>query len=476
MQNNSYPWLGVGKWVNGRITSGSKLVLYVLLGFAVFWNLIIVPIIINQWDDLARIFERLVIYDVNTYDVRLILPLMLAANLFLIPSLIRQWRQWSKFGRLHMTLDPYPGAIGGQIGGYLDIPAVKYRDGMPVDVRVNCVKVSISRSGKSHSRSDSVVWRQKTRAAVRWGSAGARVEFVADVDDDLPQSTREAGRSGSCYWSVRVRLPEAGFDRSYEIPVFKTGGRAESNLRPTGTADDEPDRTVEDLPAGLADVKQSAEGFAIQYPPGRSGSMGDFIVLFGVIFFCIAVFLGFQFVAELDVEEGRRVSLFSATMLGMMTTVFSLVSCGIMAAGWFVKTNHLRVIVDRDGLKTERRAFGRTFRKLAARAIISGFDKKVTLQSGQGAQAEIYYSILAQKTDGQTLTVGDHIHGQEDADVLLEFFRRHVAMEAGGESQRSSGRRPPVPPQIRWIGAGVKALSVLIFIVMMTAFILDFSA
>jgi len=475
MQNTSYPWLGVEKWVNGRITSGGKLALYMLLGFAVFWNLIIVPIIISQWDNLAGIFDRLVFHDVNTYDVRLILPLMLAANLFLIPSLIGRWQHWSKFGRLYMTLDPYPGAIGGQIGGFLDIPAIKYRDGMPVDVRVNCVKVSISTSGKSRSRSDSVTWRGKARAAVRWASAGARVQFVADVDDELPQSTAKAGNSGGCYWSVRVRLPEAGFDRSYEIPVFKTGGRAASNLRPTGTADDEPDRTVGDLPAGLAEVKQSADGFSIRYPTGRSGNIGTFITLFGGIFLCIAVFLGFQFVAALDVEQGRRISLFSAAMLGMMTTLFGLASCGIMAAGRFVKTNQLSVIVDQEGLVTERQAFGRTFRKLAARAVISGFEKKVTMQSGQGAQAEIYYSILAQKTDGQSLTVGDDIHGQEDADVLLEFFRRHVAVEAGGESQRSTGR-PPVPPQIRWIVAAVKAFSTLIFIAMVAAFILDFSA
>jgi len=475
MQINSYPWLGVDKWVNGRITSGDKLALYVLLGFAVFWNLILVPIIIDQWDDLARIFERLVIYDANTYDARLILPLMLAANLFLIPSLIHQWRQWSKFGRLYMTLDPYPGAIGGQIGGYLDIPVIRYRDGIPMEVRVNCVKVSISRSGKSHNRSDSVVWRKKARAAVRWGSAGARVEFVADVDDALPQSTPESGRSGSCYWSVRIRLPEAGFDRSYEIPVFKTQGRAESNLRPKSTAHDEPDRTVADLPTSLAEVRQTDEGLAVQYAPSRSGGMGNFIALFGLVFFAVAVFLGFQFAAEINVGEGRRVSMFSTAMLGMMTTVFGLVSCGIMAAGWFVKTNQLRVIVDRDWLMTEHRAFGQTFRKLAARDIISGFDKKVTMQSGQGAQAEIYYSILAQKTDGQTLVVGDHVHGQEDADILLEFFRRQVAVQTGSESQGSTGR-PPLPPQIGWIVAGVKALSVLIFFAMMTAFILDFSA
>lgn len=475
MQYNSYPWLGVSKWVNGRITSGGKVALYVLLGFAVLWNLIIVPVTVAQWADLARIFDRLVIHDVNTYDARLILPLMLAANLLLIPALIRQWRQWSKFGRLYMTLDPYPGVIGGQIGGYLDIPAVKYRDGMPVDVRVNCVRVSISRSGKSRSRSDSVLWRRKARAAVRWGSGGARVEFVADVDDDLPHSTPEAGRNGSCYWSVRIRLPEAGFDRSYEIPVFKTAGRAESKLRPTGTGDDEPDRTVDDLPAALAQVRQTAEGFVIRYPTGRSGSMGNFITLFGVIFFGFTIFLGFQFIAEINVGEDRRIALFSAAMLGMMTTVFGLVSCGIMAAGWFVKTNQLKVIVDREELISERQAFGRTFRKRAARAVISGFDKKVTMQSGQGAQAEIYYSILAHKTDGQTLTVGDHIHGQEDADVLLEFFRGHVAVKTGGGSEHSTGR-PPVPAQIRWIVAGVKAFSVLILIGMMAAFILDFGA
>ena len=475
MQNNAYPWLGVDKWVNGRITSGGKVALYVLLGFALLWNLILVPIMIAQWEELGRILARLVIYDPSSYDARLILPLMLAANLLLIPSLIRRWRQWAKFGRLYMTLDPYPGAIGGQIGGYLDIPAVKYRDDMPVDVRVNCIKVSISRSGKSRSRSDSVAWRKKARAALRWSSRGARVEFVADVDDDLPQSTLESGRNGSCYWSVRIRLPEAGFDRSYQIPVFKTAGRAESRLRPTGMADDEPDRTIGDLPAGLAEVEQTAEGFTIDYPPGRSGGVGNFITLFGMIFFGVAVFLGHQFVAEISVAEGRRVALFSAAMLGMMTTVFGLVSCGIMAAGWFVKTNRLRVIVDRERLMAERQAFGRRFRKLSARGDISGFDKKVTLQSGQGAQAEIYYSILATKTDGQTLTVGDHIHGQEDADVLLDFFRRQVTVAASPERQATAGRQP-VPPQIRRIVAGAKAFSVLIFITMMAAFFLDFGA
>jgi hypothetical protein len=158
-----------------------------------------------------------------------------------------------------------------------------------------------------------------------------------------------------------------------------------------------------------------------------------------------------------------------------MTSVFALVSCGIMAAGWFVRSNRLRVIVDREWLMTERQAFGRTFRKLVARGLVSGFDKKVSMQSGQGAQAEIYYSILAHRSDGPAVTVGDHIHGQEDADVLLDFFRRHVPVQAGGQSQTPKVR-PPMPPQIKWIVAGVKAFSVLLFIVTMAAFVLDFSA
>ena len=473
MQYNSYPWLGVNKWVNGRITSNGKVALYVLFGFAVLWNLIFIPVTLSQWADLVRIFGRLHIDDINSHDIKLILPLMLAANLLLIPALVRQWRQWSKFGRLYMTLDPYPGAIGGQVGGYLDIPAIRYRDGMPVDVRINCVKVRISGSGKSRNRSDSVVWRKKARAAVRWGSSGARVAFVADVDDDLPQSTAESGRSGSCYWSVRVRLPDASFDRCYEIPVFKTQGRAESKLRLPDTGDDRADRDVDDLPATLAEVRQTAEGFIIEYPSGRSGNIGNFITLFGFVFFVISVFLGFQFTAEINVQEGQRVALFPAAMLGMMTIVFGLASCGIMAAGWFIKTNRLRVILDREQLTCERQAFGRTFRKRADRALISGFDKKVTLQSGQGAQAEIYYSVLARKTDGQKLTVGDHIHGQEDADVLLEFFRRQIAVKPAAES-RVSTNRPPLPPQFKWVVTGVKGFSVLIFIGMMAAFILDF--
>jgi hypothetical protein len=475
MQTNTYPWLNVRRWENGRITSNGKVALYVLLAFVVVWNLISVPVIVTQWTDLLRIFERLVIDDFSTYDTRLMLLVMPAANLFLVPSLIRQWRQWSKFGRLYMTLDPYPGAIGGQIGGYLDIPAIRYRHGMAVDVRVNCVKVSISRSGKSRNRSDSVVWRKKAKAALGWGSGGTRVEFIVDVDEDLPQSTPESAGNGDVYWSVRVRLPEAGFDRSFDIPVFKTERGVKSAIRLNGLTDGDTSRSVTDLPAGLAEIKQESDGFAIHYPPGRSGNIGNFMMLFGAIFFGAAIFLGFQFVAEFNVDAGRRVSLFSAAVLGMMAGVFGLVSCGIMAAGWFVKTNHLRVIFDRDGLMTERQVFGRAFRSLAARGEISDFDKKVSMQSGQGAQAEIYYSIVARKTNGQTLTVGDHIRGQEDADVLLDFFRRHVAVAHDGASPGPT-RRPALPPQVKWLVPGVKAFSLLIFIGMMAAFVLDLAA
>ena len=58
---------------------------------------------------------------------------------------------------------------------------------------------------------------------------------------------------------------------------------------------------------------------------------------------------------------------------------------------------------------------------------------------------------------------------------MLDFFRRHVPVQAGGQSQTLKAQ-PPVPPQIKWIVAGVKAFSVLIFIVTMAAFVLDFSA
>jgi hypothetical protein len=83
--------------------------------------------------------------------------------------------------------------------------------------------------------------------------------------------------------------------------------------------------------------------------------LGNIIILFGVVFLGVALFLGHQFAGELHVAEGQRVSLFSLAVLGMMTSVFALVSCGIVA---------------------------------------------------------LYYSILANRTNGQALTVGDHIHGQ----------------------------------------------------------------
>jgi hypothetical protein len=71
--------------------------------------------------------------------------------------------------------------------------------------------------------------------------------------------------------------------------------------------------------------------------------------------------------------------------------------------------------------------------------------------------------------------VGDHIRGQEDADVLLDFFRRHVAVATDGAFPDST-HRPAPPPQVKWLVAGGKAFSLLIFIGMMAAFVLDLAA
>ncbi|HFD81294.1 MAG TPA: hypothetical protein ENK05_13020 [Gammaproteobacteria bacterium] len=474
MQDTSAPWLGVKKWQNGRISSNAKLELYVLLGVALVWNLFLIPLTVSLWDEIRAAVTQLSLSDRNTWDPKLLVPALLLANLSLIPTLIAQWRRWHRFGRLYMTLDPYPGAIGGQVGGYLDIPALRFHNDIPVDVRVNCVEVRITGSGKSRSRSDTVVWRKKAKAAIRWGASGARVEFVVDVDEGLPPSTLESGKHGSCYWSVRVRIPDADFDRSYEIPVFANTPRTESRLRPTGVVREETPPRVEDLPPGIATVTRTADGFRIEYPAGRSGKMGTILMLVGLFFFGAAGFLGYQFVSELHPGEGARISWFSTIILGFMTAIFGLLSTAVIAGGWFVRNNRLSVQVDREKLLSIRRAFGRDFTTAARLGEITGFNKKIGMQAGQASQAELYYRIQARRSDGRNLTVGDNIHGQEHADALLEFFRRNVPLDpAPAASVTSSGPALAIPPRLKWVLVGARVFSTLLFIGLLVALYFD---
>ena len=465
---NDYPWVGVDRWRNGEITTNLAVPFFVLLGFSVLLIAISVPILVSEWTGLSRHFQRWVVMNPSTFSPQLLLFVLPIGWLLTLRPMYRYWWRWRRYRGVSLTLDPYPGSVGGQVGGYISVP-LRWGAKMPVDVRLNCVRVSVSGSGKSRSRSEKVRWRKRARArATPSGADATRIEFLVDVDDELPSSDVEQGGSYT-YWAVRIQLAGSGFDQSFEIPVFVTGRSQVSKLRLPGGDPASQNKSVSDVSKAVADVRETDAGFAIDFPPGRDGAMGTVLATIGLFMGAVAGFMWFQVYLELAHGNTQYFALLVSTVIA---SGFSLFAVPLFLGGIYMRTNQLFLILDEDWLMVERKAFGRRFRKLISTDDIHDLDKTVTAQSGQGASANIYYAIKLETRQGQEINVADGIPGQENADALLDFLlskiKPHPKKTARAQAKLS------LPAWAGYAVAAAKAFSMLLVLATVAAFVVDF--
>ena len=465
---NDYPWIGIERWENGGIKSNLAAPFFVTLGFTILFVAISVPVLVAEWGKLAGYIQGWVITDLSTFNPKLFLLLLPLGWLLPLRPLYRYWRCWRRYRGVALTLEPYPGSVGGQVGGYVSVP-VRWQASMPVDVRLNCVRVSVTGSGKRRSRSEKVRWRK--RAAARTlpsGPNGTRIEFLVDVDDDLPSS--DPKRNGShVYWVVRIQLAGSDFDQAFEIPVFDTGRSQASRLRLPDDAPSSRRKTVADIAEAVADVRDTGTGFAIDLPPGRSGAMGSVMAVVGLVMGAVAGFLWFRAYAELASQNTQYFALLVGSMIALG---FSLFAIPLFFGGIFVRTNRLSVTLDHDRLMVERRAFGRRFRKLISIDDIHDLEKTVTAQSGRGASASLYYTIKLETREGRKISIADGIPGQENADALLDFMQGKITLQP--EKIRPAMGKLPLPAWAGYAFVVLKGFSALLVFATVAAFFADF--
>lgn len=465
---NDYPWVGVDRWRNGEISTSLAGPLLVMLGFSVLLLVVSVPVMLSEWSTLVRQYRAWTVMDPSSFDPQLLLVVLPLIWLLTLKPLYRYWRRWQRFRGVSVTLDPYPGSVGGQVGGYVSVP-LPWQADMPVDVRLNCARVSISGRGKNRSRFDKVHWRKRARAhATPSGRGETRIQFLVDVEDGLPSSDVEQ-KGSYTYWAIRVRLPGSDFDQSFEIPVFDTGVARDSGLRlPSGDAGSG-FRSVRDIPGTVADVRENGRGFVIDLPPGRNGGLGTILTSVGFLLGMVAGFMWFQASQELTAEHRSYFALLVTTVIA---TGFSLFSVPLILGGLFVRTNRLTLMLEDDRLMIDRKAFGRHFKRSIGTADVHRLYKKVTAQSGQGAMANVHYAIKLETRAGRKISIADGIPGQENADALLDFLVDRIELQP--EKADSPASAMPVPGWLPYALLVGKALSILLVIATLAAFVADF--
>jgi hypothetical protein len=399
------PWLINDQWHTSTVKSGSKAAMYFMLGFAALWNLISAPLPFLVYTEVTGKQNYAALFG-------LLFPLIGIALLFWA---VQKTREWKRFGPAPVKLDPFPGAIGGHVGGTIDI-RLPFDSNARHEFSLTSLYSYISGSGKNRSRSESAKWQDSQVVRGEPGSKGTRLTFRFDVPAGLTES--DAAKKGDSYYLWRLglstELEGVDIDRDYEIPVYVTGERSRFlSSHQLQRAHDENEKFAD---IGVARIIQKRSGIAgaeLFYPAGRkiaSPVAGTFI---GGIFAAIGWFLMFS--------EGHLV------FGGIFAAIGSLVVLGSL----YSMLNSLQVVSGPEYLKTVRRIMGIPVRRRQIRrSEFVRFSKGSASRTQAGSKHVMHYSIFAEDKHGQKIVVGDGFKGERQVRAAIRFISRETGLQS----------------------------------------------
>jgi len=406
------PWLLNDDWQTATIRSSSKASMYGMWAFAAFWNLISAPLPFVMYDEVVN----------KKNYLALVALLFTAVGIGLFVWATRLTLEWRRFGRTPVVLDPFPGSIGGHVGGTIEL-------GLPFDA-ANDFQLSLtslhsymSGSGKNRSRKESAEWQDTIVAHAEAGTRGTKLTFRFDVPDGEKES--DAEQDDSYYlWRLNfsAELEGTDIDRSFEIPVYatRTHSRNLSKLA-VERGRDKQTAIADKAVLNAVMLKQSASGRSMFYPIGRNigASLAGFVV--GSVFAAVGGFL--------IVSEGLR--LFGSIFGG----IGALVAIGTI----YSMANSLEVSRDVNGIKTVRRVFGIPVKRshMGSHSFVE-FRKDSRFQSNGGGKHVMHYSIYALDTHGAKVVVGEGFKGESEANAAIRLIGRELGLASRGERNETS--------------------------------------
>ena len=393
------PWLGHKDWASATIRSDAKNTFYMAWVFTLFWNLISSPVLFAIPAEL----------DQGNHAI-LLAALFPAVGVGLLLWAITVTRRWRAIGATPLTLDPYPGSIGGQVGGSIETN-LHYSSGQKFPVTLSCLYSYMSGSGKNRKRTENVKWSAEGFAQAEPYRRGSRLQFCFDVPEGLHPSEQK----GASYHLWRLNLKSDGaaidIDRNFELPVFATAEpsrhiRADSANHPL--AEDARDKRIDAVMA----MRQTANGVELDFPVGRNVGINSGIAAVGLLFF----------------GGGMTAGYLGAPLV--MPIIFGLIGGGITLGGLYSLANSLHVRVGKQGVETRRTLLGIIISKATAPA--SEVRKLRIHRTGSmtsGSNHKVFFAIRAHLRNGKKITLAESLIGQAAAEQVAEALAFYSGFE-----------------------------------------------
>lgn len=323
-------------------------------------------------------------------------------TLVMLVAVVEMRQFWYRFGEMPLVLDPFPGAIGGQVGGKIQLCSPPKQS--QCSVVLSCLY------------QENLIWQQESVARYANLSGGNVWLFCFDVPDDLPASASKPDSDAPYVWRLVLKLGEGTLllrgpegNWVYEIPVLPTRQRSAIH----------PDDWVKS-PAGVLPTLTPDQCEAAGFPAGAS------VVhyrMFGDQFIPAALvgFLGLMAVTG-------AVLAADTTLVGMMSLVF-FGSAGMLLI-WIGTTllfTSLTVVMDGSNLSVKHAFLGWTidfiavpYASIASIQMQDSGHSRFIRQNGQNLPN---YRVVAQLANGSSLPLTQVIEGEAVAGQAVAYFK-----------------------------------------------------
>jgi hypothetical protein len=431
-RENDKAWQTVKGWQSSSIVSGAKIALYLTWGFAALWFLMISPLLMDFQQEVSA----------NDYENWWLITLPLAGILVIVRA-IYITLEYRRFGRVVFEMDPYPGAIGGQVGGRILVPRLNTRTTRqngeistePV-VKLECIYSYISGSGKNASRRERIDWAEQGKANVESRGSGVALAFLFDLPNDLSEASIDRG-SAYYYWrlSIKWQLPGVDLKRQYNIPVFKGEQKARTvshNLSEKIAAENKHSAQVAKLAIHQGELNHEALKSSMQHIESDTELMLIFPMGRNLIFtvFMLVFSLGFGFASHSMLSSffgSGQLSGFDYINL-LFSLPFVLVAVITTLASLYLPLTNLQVVFSPSQLTVLKRwAFVPIFSGQFNLHEIEKMQIKKSGSTGDGVKKVEHFNLTV-TIKSKKITIAESINGQAVAMSLAEYLCQRFAI------------------------------------------------
>lgn len=293
----------------------------------------------------------------------------------------------------------------------------------PVNATLLAASLNSSRSSKSTSYHVTARYRytvagreyEGDRVAISGGG-----DNVGDFQETLGERLEQALRDGQPVqvWVNPSQPADAVIDRSLRagllafkmvfvvlfggvgvgLLVFVLRGGKPMGQRARNTAAAGTPGKLEKIPGGVQ----------MHFPAGRWWGLKLGLGMVGVLFLAVGALVPWEQEAQSDIAPW------------LFRLGFGGVGGAVLVAAFYALANSLRVQIDHDGLRTERRLLGLMLQwhqvpgpEIARLRVVESY----TVESN--SRRDVYYRIEAELRSGKKITVAQDLQGRKDADRML---------------------------------------------------------